>query len=95
MDKWVSHVNECADVTLMPHAKHTWYYGANIPGKPRVFMPYAGGMARYRAICDDIAKQKYIGFKLGETDTRDVWSAPSISVDDLVEAAMVKGPAVQ
>ena len=94
MDKWVSHVNECADVTLMPHAKHTWYYGANIPGKPRVFMPYAGGMARYRAICDDIAKQKYIGFKLGETDTGDVWSAPSISVDDLVEAAMVKGPAV-
>ena len=57
-------------------------------------MPYAGGMARYRAICDDIAKQKYFGFKLVETDTGDVWSAPSISVDDLVEAAMVKGPAV-
>ena len=36
---------------------------------------------------NDIAKQKYIGFKLGETDTGDVWSAPSISVDDLVEAA--------
>ena len=94
MDKWVSHVNDCANVTLMPHAKHTWYYGANIPGKPRVFMPYAGGMARYRAICEDIAKQQYVGFKLGEADNGNVWSPPSISVDDLVEAAMVKGPAV-
>ena len=62
------------DVTLMPHAKHTWYYGANIPATSRLCrMPVA---ARYRAICDDIAKQKYIGFKLGETDTGDVWSAP-------------------
>ena len=94
MDKWVSHVNECADVTLMPHAKHTWYYGANIPGKPRVFMPYAGGMARFRAICDDIARHMYIGYKIGETDTGEVWSAHSITDDDLVEAAMVKGPAV-
>ncbi len=78
----------------MPHAKHTGYYGANIPGKPRVFMPYAGGMARYRAICEDIAKQQYVGFKLGEADNGNVWSPPSISVDDLVEAAMVTGPAV-
>ncbi|MBH68924.1 MAG: cyclohexanone monooxygenase [Rhodospirillaceae bacterium] len=94
MDKWVSHVNDCANVTLMPYAKHTWYYGANIPGKPRVFMPYAGGMARYRAICDDIANKNYIGFRLGKTENSTSWSPPSISVDDLVEAAMVRGPAV-
>jgi hypothetical protein len=37
--------------TLLPQAKHLWYLGANVPGKPRVFMPYAGGMARHREIC--------------------------------------------
>ena len=46
------------------------------------------------SICEDIAKQQYVGFKLGEADNGNVWSPPSISVDDLVEAAMVKGPAV-
>ena len=34
-----------AHKTVLPLAKHSWYLGANIPGKPRVFMPYAGGMA--------------------------------------------------
>lgn len=94
MEKWVEHVNDAANVTLMPYAKHTWYYGANVPGKPRVFMPYAGGMARYRAICADIAKQKYPGFKLGDGKHGQSYTPPKISVDDLVEAAMVKGPGV-
>lgn len=94
MQRWVEHVNDAANVTLMPHAKHTWYYGANVPGKPRVFMPYAGGMARYRAICADIAKQKYPGFKLGNGRHGQSYTPPKISVDDLVEAAMVKGPGV-
>ena len=48
MDKWVAEVNEVANKTVLPLAKHSWYLGANIPGKPRVFMPYAGGMVRYR-----------------------------------------------
>src|SRR4029079_3051126 len=38
---WVSHVNEVAHATLYPLA-NSWYMGANIPGKPRVFMPYVG-----------------------------------------------------
>ena len=53
MDHWVQAVNEAAEATLLPLAHHSWYLGANVPGKPRVFMPYAGGMVRYRDICDD------------------------------------------
>src|SRR3954453_8028461 len=64
VDKWVAEVNEVAHKTVLPLAKHSWYLGANIPGKPRVFMPYAGGMVRYREICTDIAKRGYEGFSL-------------------------------
>jgi cation diffusion facilitator CzcD-associated flavoprotein CzcO len=67
MEKWVAHVNEAANATLMPYAKNTWYFGANVPGKPRVFMPYAGGMTRYRGICADIAANGYEGFVLDGT----------------------------
>jgi len=61
---WVGQVNAAADATLLPLASSSWYLGANVPGKPRVFMPYAGGMARYRAICEDIAASGYQGFAL-------------------------------
>jgi cation diffusion facilitator CzcD-associated flavoprotein CzcO len=61
-EQWVEHVNEAAKATLLPQVKHSWYLGANIPGKPRVFMPYAGGMTRYRAICEDVAAKAYAGF---------------------------------
>jgi len=64
VDGWVAHVNEAANATLLPQAGHSWYLGANVPGKPRVFMPYAGGMARYRAICADVAARGYDGFVL-------------------------------
>ncbi len=64
VDSWVAQVNAAADATLLPHAKHSWYLGANIPGKPRVFMPYAGGMAHYRRICADVAAKSYEGFRL-------------------------------
>ena len=57
VDRWVAEVNEAADATLLPLATHSWYLGANMPGKPRVFMPYAGGMVRYREICADVAAQ--------------------------------------
>ena len=53
-----------ANATVLPLAKHSWYLGANIPGKPRVFMPYAGGMLRYRQICADVAARGYEGFML-------------------------------
>ncbi|MCL2429580.1 MAG: cyclohexanone monooxygenase, partial [Alphaproteobacteria bacterium] len=62
VDRWVAEVNSVANRTLLPLAKHSWYLGANIPGKPRVFMPYAGGMTRYREICQDIATRSYEGF---------------------------------
>jgi cyclohexanone monooxygenase len=61
--KWVSHVNEVADATLYPRA-NSWYVGANIPGKPRVFMPYVAGVGVYRELCDEIAADDYRGLKL-------------------------------
>jgi len=61
--KWVAHVNETADTTLFPKA-NSWYVGANIPGKPRVFMPYVGGVGPYRDICANIANKGYEGFRL-------------------------------
>jgi cation diffusion facilitator CzcD-associated flavoprotein CzcO len=64
MDKWVAEVNEAAHKTVLPLAKHSWYLGANIPGKPRVFMPYAGGMLRYRQLCAEVAARDYEGFML-------------------------------
>src|SRR4051794_8305086 len=62
VDAWVAEVNVAAEATLLPQAKHSWYLGANVPGKPRVFMPYAGGMAHYRKICADVATKHYEGF---------------------------------
>jgi cation diffusion facilitator CzcD-associated flavoprotein CzcO len=64
MDSWVQEVNRAADATVLPQARHSWYLGANIPGKPRVFMPYAGGMAYYRKICADVAARNYEGFTM-------------------------------
>jgi len=58
---WVRHVNEIADGTLYPLA-NSWYVGANIPGKPRVFMPYVGGFALYKKTCDAVAENGYEGF---------------------------------
>jgi cation diffusion facilitator CzcD-associated flavoprotein CzcO/acetyl esterase/lipase len=62
-DGWVVHVNDCADMTLHPRA-NSWYIGANVPGKPRVFMPYIGGVDRYRKACDEVAGSEYLGFRL-------------------------------
>ncbi|WAH55384.1 NAD(P)/FAD-dependent oxidoreductase [Pseudomonas silvicola] len=61
--RWISHVNDVADMTLFPTA-NSWYLGANIPGKPRVFMPYVGGFANYVARCAEAASNGYHGFKL-------------------------------
>jgi cyclohexanone monooxygenase len=60
---WVHHVNDVANGTLYPLA-NSWYMGANIPGKPRVFMPYVGGFDRYKKHCDKVAADGYEGFKL-------------------------------
>jgi len=58
---WVNHVNAVGEATLYPLA-NSWYLGANIPGKPRVFMPYVGGVGPYREICDAVAAKGYEGF---------------------------------
>jgi hypothetical protein len=49
---------------LLPSATHSWYLGANVPGKPRVFMPYAGGFAKYQKIVSDATSNGYVGFTL-------------------------------
>ena len=58
-DAWVDHVNLIASHTLYPKA-NSWYMGANVPGKPRVFMPYAGGVGEYRKKCDEVAARAFV-----------------------------------
>jgi cation diffusion facilitator CzcD-associated flavoprotein CzcO len=62
-DEWVAHANELASQTMYMLAD-SWYLGANIPGKPRVFMPYVGGVGPYRQKCDEVAAAGYEGFVL-------------------------------
>jgi cation diffusion facilitator CzcD-associated flavoprotein CzcO/acetyl esterase/lipase len=58
---WTRHVNDWADITLVARA-NSWYMGANVPGKPRVFLPYVGGVGRYRTVCDEVVQNGYLGF---------------------------------
>ena len=67
-NQWVTHVNEVAAATLLPRAA-SWYMGANIPGKPRVFMPYIG-VANYRKKCDEIRQDGYRGFAFTPRNNR-------------------------
>jgi acetyl esterase/lipase len=60
---WVTHVNDCANITLYPTAD-SWSMGANVPGKPRVFLPYVGGVDAYRKACDEVVAAGYLGFRL-------------------------------
>ena len=62
VESWVNDANAVADQTLLPTVPHSWYLGANIPGKPRMFMPYAGGLDKYRDICQKVANENYKGF---------------------------------
>lgn len=61
-DQWVAYVNSVADLTLFPTC-NSWYLGANVPGKPRVFMPLPG-FQPYAATCDTVAANGYEGFML-------------------------------
>jgi cyclohexanone monooxygenase len=63
VDNWIVECNRRADATLFPKA-NSWYLGANVPGKPRVFMLFIGGFAVYLAICQDVADAGYKGFNL-------------------------------
>ncbi len=68
-DAWVDHVREVADTTLYPQAA-SWYMGANIPGKPRIFLPYIGGVGAYRNKCDEVVAAGYRGFVLKPSQTK-------------------------
>ncbi|MDQ8043682.1 MAG: NAD(P)/FAD-dependent oxidoreductase [Patulibacter sp.] len=61
--QWVEHVNEVAAATLFMQGD-SWYIGANVPGKPRVFMPYAGGVPAYIERTDAVRAEGYPGFLL-------------------------------
>jgi cation diffusion facilitator CzcD-associated flavoprotein CzcO len=62
-EEWSNHCNEVANFTLLTKTD-SWYMGANIDGKPRGFLPYAGGVGPYRQICNDVAAEGYKGFSL-------------------------------
>jgi len=62
-DAWVAHVNEVADSSLFPRC-NSWYLGANVPGKPRVFMPYLG-FPQYVQKCNEVVAKGYEGFAIG------------------------------
>ncbi|MGV9709063.1 flavin-containing monooxygenase [Gordonia sp. NPDC003424] len=63
VDDWVTECNAKAQATLFPTA-NSWYMGANIEGKPRVFMPYIGGFGNYGRICAEVAEAGYKGFEI-------------------------------
>jgi acetyl esterase/lipase len=60
---WTQHVNDCADITLYP-AANSWYMGANVPGKPRVFLPYCAGVDFYGVSLAEVVARDYLGFRL-------------------------------
>jgi len=60
--EWAEHTEQLANMTLYPKA-NSWYMGANVPGKPRMFLAYVGGVGTYRMICDQVAAAGYRGFQ--------------------------------
>ena len=62
-EEWISHVRDVADMSLRSTC-NSWYVGANIPGKPRIYMPYIGGVPVYAKKCKDVASGGYEGFAL-------------------------------
>ena len=67
VDQWITHVNQVAEGSMFTAPScNSWYLGANIPGKPRIFMPYVGGVGEYRNRCDEIARNGYTGFNLSK-----------------------------
>jgi cyclohexanone monooxygenase len=62
-DAWAEHARAIGEASLYPRAK-SWYMGANVPGKPRVLLPYVGGVGAYRERCEEVAASGYAGFEL-------------------------------
>ena len=65
-DDWVEHVNAVSEVSLRSTCS-SWYVGANIPGRPRVFMPYIGGFPIYVNRCNEVMANGYEGFDMDAT----------------------------
>ena len=68
-DRWVDHVNEVSQVSLRSTCS-SWYVGANVPGRPRVFMPYIGGFPVYVQKCNEVMDRGYDGFVLDGRESR-------------------------
>jgi cyclohexanone monooxygenase len=90
-DTWVEHVNEVAHRTLYPRTR-SWYMGANIPGKPRVFLPYIGGFGNYRRKCEEVAANGYEGFRLTDASHSTALTAkqsePAAATEDISPAVI-------
>ena len=80
---WMEHVTEIGNSTLFPKA-NSYYVGANVPGKPRVFTPYVGGFGVYREKCDEVAANQYEGFALSHTPSSDLHIQPSRPVGGVI-----------
>jgi cyclohexanone monooxygenase len=78
-EAWMQHVQEVVGRTLYLKA-NSWYIGANVPGKPQVFLPYLGGHGNYRRKCDDVAEAGYPGFVMSVM-TRAVTAGARQAVD--------------
>jgi cyclohexanone monooxygenase len=64
-DRWIERLNHIASKTMYTRPScSSWYLGANVPGKPRIFMPYVGGVGEYRRQCEEIVEAGYEGFVL-------------------------------
>jgi cyclohexanone monooxygenase len=74
---WMNHVNEVSGYTLFPLAD-SWYVGSNVPGKPRGFMPYVGGVGLYRQRCEAVAANGYEGFAFESMVCHAACSYPSL-----------------
>jgi cyclohexanone monooxygenase len=86
--RWVDHVRELGEASLYPRAAsaNSWYMGANVPGKPRVLLPYVGGVGAYRKECDEIVKRGWEGF---------VFRAPAARLARVQPRAEQQAPARQ
>jgi cation diffusion facilitator CzcD-associated flavoprotein CzcO len=80
-DAWVEHHRALGDASLYPRA-NSWYMGANVPGKPRVLLPYVGGAGNYRRICERIVERGYEGFVLRGPDGRELAVVPARAFAD-------------
>ena len=78
-DAWVERVNTYAASTLFSKA-NSWYLGANVPGKPRVFMPFVGGLGLYRELCDAELAEGLPSFVRSATPADALSSTPGLAV---------------